>query len=157
MFGWLAGWLAGWLVTPTPTLQFTFSLLLLTTLYPASLLHCTDLHWSVQTKCFNFFLNVPGKLKFQTICKFKLGTIHLNTRELCMSSWGGILSRRYIHTNRREGIRTNLVKGGHLNQIVDCSSVYSTWHKIIEIFHVRIQWKVFLYKFHQTKYFSAWS
>ena len=147
MFGWLAG---------DPNTHFAVYILSPPSSHP--ILHSASLlHWSVQTKCFNFFLNVPGKLKFQPICKFKLGTIHLNTRELCMSSWGGILSRRYIHTNRREGIRTNLVKGGHLNQIVDCSNVYSTWHKIIEIFYVRIQWIVFLYNFHQTKYFSAWS
>ena len=96
---WLVGWLAG-----DPNTHFAVYILSPPSYHPilhsASLLHCTDLY---KQNVSIYFLNVPGKLKFQTICKFKLGTMHLNTHELvqCACHLRGDLIEE-VHTHKSE-------------------------------------------------------
>ena len=94
MFGWLAG---------DPNTHFAVYILSPPSYHP--ILHSASLlHWSVQTKCFNFFLfNVLSKPNFQPICKFKLSTIHWNTRELvqCACHLRGDLIEE-VHTHKSE-------------------------------------------------------
>ena len=101
--------LVWWLVTPTPTLQFTFSLLLL------PIQSCTLPHCSVQQQKY-FFFNFSRKMNSQPWrYKLKLGAVRLNTHGLVqVILWRGDLMEE-VHTHKsEEGIRTNLFKGRHI-------------------------------------------